>query len=120
MQISRFAVVLVACTALVAIPAYAVTDPGSKTKSLTIHLTGNGTDGVSYLFASSQQSQLPWPSSGSSMPWPSSGSIMPSPSDVPELSTWMTMVFGFFAIGMIRYRAVKRASSDKGSASQPE
>jgi hypothetical protein len=111
MQISRFAVVLVACTALVAIPAYAVTDPGSKTKSLTIHLTGNGTDGVSYLFASSQQSQLPWPSSGS---------MMPSPSDVPELSTWMTMVLGFFAIGMIRYRAVKRASSDKGSASQPE
>jgi hypothetical protein len=111
MQISRFAVVLAACTALVAIPAYAVTDPGSKTKSLTIHLTGNGTDGVSYLFASSQQSQLPWPSSGS---------MMPSPSDVPELSTWMTMVLGFFAIGMIRYRAVKRASSDKGSASQPE
>jgi hypothetical protein len=111
MQISRFAVVLVACTALVAIPAYAVTDPGSKTKSLTIYLTGNGTDGVSYLFASSQQSQLPWPSSGS---------MMPSPSDVPELSTWMTMVLGFFAIGMIRYRAVKRASSDKGSASQPE
>jgi hypothetical protein len=111
MQISRFAVGLVACAALVAIPAYAVTDPGSKDKSLTIHLTGNGTDGISYLFASSQESH---------MPWPSSGSMMPSPSDVPELSTWMTMVFGFFAIGMIRYRAVKRAASDEGSATKPE
>ena len=112
MRISGLAVALVACTALVAIPAYAVSDPPSKNKSLTIHLTGNGTDdSLNYLFSSSRESN---------MPWPSSGSMMPSPSDVPELSTWMTMVFGFFAIGMIRYRAVKRAAADEGSATKPE
>jgi hypothetical protein len=42
---------------------------------------------------------------------PASGSSLPGndPLGVPESSTWMMMMLGFFSIGAIRYRALRRA-----------
>lgn len=119
--------------AIFSIPAYAVVNfqTGTGKHEKLIHLVTNGTDDGVVFTKQGSSSSVPDPGSDSKAGTPGSGGCLwtcsgsdskinfPSsgssslpgggPLGVPESSTWMMMIMGFFSIGAIRYRALRRA-----------